>query len=135
MIRTALAALLFVISPAVAETVDGRESVIIDGNTVAFRSERVRIMNIDAPETRSAHCERELVAGLKAKERLAMLLRSGSVEIERDGEDIYGRTLALLDVNGLDVGQIMIHEGLALPWQKGKDAREDQIWHWCGEKG
>jgi endonuclease YncB( thermonuclease family) len=81
-------------SAAQAEIVDGRRAIIIDGETVAFGSERVRILNIDAPESFRSRCEREIVAGLRAKERLAQLLRSGPVSIERDGKDRYRRTLA-----------------------------------------
>jgi endonuclease YncB( thermonuclease family) len=79
-------------SPALAETFNGGRAVFIDGDTFALGSERVRILNIDAPETRGARCERELVLGLKAKERLAGLLRAGSVDVVRDGEDRYSRT-------------------------------------------
>src|SRR5687768_16258588 len=80
MIRAVLLAILAVLgpSPALAETFDGRRAVIIDGDTFALGSERVRILNIDAPETRGSRCEWELVLGLKAKERLAGLLRAGS---------------------------------------------------------
>ena len=53
--RAALLVLFLAAFPAAAETVDGRRAVIIDGDTVAFGSERVRILNIDAPETRDAH--------------------------------------------------------------------------------
>jgi micrococcal nuclease len=77
-----------------AETLDGRGAVIIDGDTLVFGLERIRIENIDAPETRKASCERELIAGLRAKEMLAGLVRSGPVAIKRDGQDPYGRTLA-----------------------------------------
>jgi endonuclease YncB( thermonuclease family) len=53
--------------------------------------------------------------GLKAQERLAGLLRTRSVAIARDGEDRYHRTLARVSVGGLDVGSILLGEGLALP--------------------
>ena len=130
-----LALFLLTFAPAAVETLDGRRAVIIDGDTVAFGRERVRIMNIDAPETRGARCERELILGLRAKERLAMLLRVGPIEIERHGVNAYGRTLALLDVHGLDVGQMLIREGLALPWQRGKEARDERVRYWCAESG
>ncbi len=130
--RAALLLLFLAASSVTAGTVDGRRVVIIDGDTVAFGLERVRILNIDAPETRGAHCERELFMGLKAKERLGMLLRSGPVQIERYGQDVYGRTLARIDVNGLDVGQILVREGLALQWQDGSDAKQARRRHWCG---
>jgi endonuclease YncB( thermonuclease family) len=80
--------------PASAETFDGRRAVIIDGDTLAIGTERIRLLNIDAPESFRSRCERELVMGLKAKERLAALARSGPLEIERHGHDRYRRTLA-----------------------------------------
>src|SRR5215203_5123042 len=48
--------------------IDGRSAVIIDGDTIALGSERIRIENIDAPESVRPRCDRELIAGLKAKE-------------------------------------------------------------------
>ena len=65
------------LSLSLAETFDARRAVIINGDTVAFGSERVRILNIDAPETRGSQCERELVMGLRAKERLATCCEPG----------------------------------------------------------
>ena len=134
MIRAVLLIVLAVLgpSPALAETFNGGRAVIIDGDTFALGSERVRILNIDAPETRGSRCERELVLGLKAKERLAGLLRTRSVAIARNGEDRYHRTLARVSVGGLDVGSILLGEGLALSWQDGPDARETRSRYWCG---
>lgn len=119
-----------------AETVDGRRAVIIDGDTVSIDRERIRILNIDAPESRGARCEAELVAGLKAKERLAQLLRAGDITIRRcDGrrcQDRYGRTLARLESGGRDVGEVLVREGLALPWASGPGARQARVIYWCG---
>jgi micrococcal nuclease len=134
MIRAVLLLVLLVFgpSPALAETFNGGRAVIMDGDTFALGSERVRILNIDAPETRGSRCEQELVLGLKAKERLADLLRAESVDIIRDGEDRYRRTLARVSVGGLDVGSVLVGEGLALPWRDGPEAREARLQHWCG---
>lgn len=122
---------------AKAETVDGRRFVIIDGDTVALGRERIRILNIDAPESFRPRCEAELVAGLRAKERLALLLRAGPVTIDRceaSGrcEDSYGRTLARLSGSGRDVGQVLVAERLALPWRPGSEAWAQRQAHWCG---
>ncbi|MGO4677985.1 thermonuclease family protein [Bosea sp. 2YAB26] len=110
--------------------------VIIDGDTVDIAGERIRILNIDAPETRGARCEDELILGLLAKERLAELLRAGPVAIDRcesSGrcEDRYGRTLARLRTAKGDVGAILIAEGLAQPWKAGGAARAQRIQTWC----
>jgi micrococcal nuclease len=118
--------------PAAAESFDGRRAGIIDGDTLALGDERVRLLNIDAPESFRSHCERELVMGLKAKERLAALVRSGRLAVERYGQDRYRRTLARVYVGGRDLGQVLIQEGLALPWRDGPEARADRLQHWCG---
>lgn len=110
--------------------------IIIDGDTVDIDGERIRVLNIDAPETRGSRCERELILGLRAKERLAQLLRAGTVRVDRceaSGRcmDQYGRTLAKLSTATGDVGQILISEGLALPWRPGREAREQRVAAWC----
>jgi micrococcal nuclease len=136
-LRCLVAALSFGVLLALAlsasgETFDGRRAVIIDGDTLALGNERIRLLNIDAPESFRSRCERELVMGLKAKERLAVLVRSGRLEVERHGQDRYRRTLARIYVGGRDLGQVLIQEGLALPWRDGPEARADRLQHWCG---
>jgi micrococcal nuclease len=123
---------LILAPPASAETFDGRRAVIIDGDTIALGTERVRLLNIDTPESFQSRCERELVMGLKAKERLAALARSGPLEVERHGQDRYRRTLGRVYVGGRDLGQVLVQEGLALPWRDEPEARADQLQHWCG---
>jgi len=117
---------------AQAETFDGRHAIIIDGDTLAIGSERVRILNIDAPESFRPRCEAELVVGLRAKERLAALLRAGPVGIDRHGRDRYRRTLARLSIGGRDVGSVLIAEGLAVRWKDGRAAWEARRRRWCG---
>jgi len=119
---------------AKAETVDGRRIVIIDGDTIDVGGERIRILNIDAPESFRSRCEAELKLALRTKERLAQLLRSGPVQIDREGQDRYRRTLATLRVREGDVGRILVRERLALPWQEGSEAKEDRLQAWCGPR-
>lgn len=55
------------------------------------------------------HSEREL--GEKAKARLEQLIASGTARIEERGRrDKYGRTLAVLTVDGQDVAAVLIGE-------------------------
>ncbi len=63
---------------------------------------------------------------------LLMFARRGRLEVARDGSDRYGRTLARVAVDGRDVGQVLVHEGLTLPWQDGGAAKEARTRHWCG---
>lgn len=90
---------------------------ITDGDTFRVREERIRIANIDTPEMPGrARCADEGQLALKAKARLGQLLAAGPVTIDREGVDRYGRTLALVHVNGTDVGEQLIAEGAARPW-------------------
>ena len=78
---------------------------VVDGDTVAvdidlgfgvwLRNERVRIMGIDTPESRTRD-KQEKKFGLLAKERLKELLPKGKdsvlrTQIDKDGEDAKGK--------------------------------------------
>ncbi|MFG1318020.1 thermonuclease family protein [Xanthobacter autotrophicus] len=136
-LRVLAIAAMSIFSPAmaVADMVAGPDLariVIIDGDTIALPGgERIRIQDIDAPETRKSRCEAELVLGLQAKARLAQLLRAGPVEVKRSGQDYFRRTLALVLVDGESVGTTLMREGLALPWKAGRKARAGRIAKWC----
>ncbi len=60
---------------------------------------------------------RACVAGLLSCRALRAFLGSGSVSIERLGQDRYGRTLARIYVGGRDAGDYLIRRGLARPWR------------------
>lgn len=93
----------------------------VDGDTITAGDETIRILNIDAPETRHAKCDAERRLGHVAKRRLQELLEEGEIVITRgDGNrmtDRYGRTLARVSAHGDDVGDRLVAEDLARPWE------------------
>ncbi len=97
-------------------------ALAIDGDTIVIDETHIRIANIDAPEIGHPKCDAELRLGKVARKRMAELLGSGEIVLHpgdpKDGRltDRYGRTLATVTVDGRDVGEIMIAEGLARPW-------------------
>ncbi|MBS9720142.1 thermonuclease family protein [Tianweitania sp. BSSL-BM11] len=103
---------------------------ITDGDTIRIGRERIRIANIDAPELRKPQCDAERRLAAVAKARLAKLLASGKITLHRgdpqDGrlKDRHGRTLATITVDGRDVGDILVEEGLARPWSGRREP-------WC----
>ena len=107
-------------------------AIVVDGDTFKFDGETVRIAGIDAPEFFRSRCEDELVLGLKAKERLRALLDLGSIRVEREGHDRYGRTLGRVTANGFDVGARLLAEGFALEYKPGRDAKLARLRVWCG---
>lgn len=88
-----------------------------DGDTFRLGAERIRILGMDAPEIGDgAKCDQEQRAAVAARDYLETALRSDDVHIERHGFDVYGRTLARVYVDGRDIADAMLGEGLARPY-------------------
>ena len=86
-----------------------------DGDSLVIERERIRILDIDAPELKG-RCPYERALAIRARNRLVELLNAGPYVIERDGKDRYGRVLATVTVNGASVGSQLVNEGLARKW-------------------
>lgn len=89
----------------------GRVTRVVDGDTydvlVAARKVRVRLLNVDAPET-------DQPFGKQATDSVARLLPSVRlVSIIRQGTDLYGRTLAVVRVGGRRVDSLLVVRGWA----------------------
>lgn len=107
---------------------------VVDGDTVDvdidlgfgiwLRNERVRIMGIDTPESRTRD-KVEKVFGLAAKKRLKELLGKTAVlqtQVSKDGEDLkgkFGRILGDFVTGDSTVTKIMIDEGYCVPYFGG----------------
>ncbi|WP_373502412.1 thermonuclease family protein [Aestuariivirga sp.] len=91
---------------------------VIDGDTIRYRGEKVRLSDMNAPEIFSPSCEKEKRLGLRARNRLVSILNHGGFEIVDVGEgyDKYGRKLRKLRQNGRSVGDMLVDEGLAHKW-------------------
>lgn len=103
-----------------------RTTCVVDGDTFWLNGEKVRIADINAPETHQAACPAERALGERAKARLVVLLNTGEFTLEVEGRatDRYGRALRVVRRGGRSLGGQLVSEGLAEPW-KGK--RSD----WC----
>lgn len=92
---------------------------VIDGDTFYLGRERIRISDIDTPETNPPRCEYEADLGARATTRLLDLLNGGEFHVRVDPlrpRDKYGRTLAVVERNGQSLGGVLVSEGLARPW-------------------
>lgn len=105
---------------------------IVDGDTIHIDGLKIRIVEIDTPETYRSRCENELKLGLAAKERLRALLNAGPVTYEATGTDRYRRTLARVYAGGVNVGEQLIAEGFALRYRPGGAAKLARLQAWCG---
>jgi len=110
----------------VVKVVDG-DTVDVDidlGFGVTLRDERVRIMGIDTPESRTRDKVEDLF-GEAAKARLKELMSEGAKLItteNKHGEDMkgkFGRILGDFKVDGKRVTDILIEEGHAVAYFGG----------------
>lgn len=95
-----------------------RNDCVIDGDTFILEGDRIRIADIDAPETHPARCAQEERLGTAATRRLRELLNKGPFSLLRDGrdEDRYGRKLRTVVRDGGSLGGVLVAEGLARRW-------------------
>lgn len=93
-----------------------RLNCVVDGDTFYLAGRKVRIADIDAPETHPSRCPAEAALGARATGRLLSLLNAGPFELRGSGRDRYGRDLRTLTRGGRSLGGILVAEGLARPW-------------------
>ena len=108
---------------------------VVDGDTVDvdidlgfgmwLRKERVRVMGIDTPESRTSD-KMEKVFGLAAKNRLTSLLGAEAIlhtQVSKKGEDMKGKFGRILGnfktINGDNVADKLMKEGHAVAYNGG----------------
>ena len=121
----------------VLKVVDG-DTVDVDldlGFGVWLRHERVRIMGIDTPESRTSD-KVEKVFGLAAKERLISLLGEDAIldtQVSKKGEDMKGKFGRILGnfrtLSGEHCADILVDEGHAVGYTGGskEDIQEQHL--------
>ena len=125
------------LEPSAIEVVDG-DTIRVSGSYTLLSGEalghdRVRLLEIDAPEIFSPRCRAELERGQAAAARVRGLVQSAvDAEIVLSGQrDRNRRPLGRLLLDGTDVALTLMREGLAIPWRPGRAAWEARGRHWC----
>lgn len=102
--------------PVGAETLEGRVVGVHDGDTVTLlttekRQFKIRLAQIDAPESRQAF-------GQRSKQSLSDLVFNKTIRVEKETTDKYGRLVGTLYVDGLDVNREQVHRGMAWAYRQ-----------------
>lgn len=134
-----LAIFLLLCTPAYsAETYQATVVQVIDGDSIAvkidgwpkpFNPVAVRFLGIDSAESRiqDAKCKKEVKLGLIAKAWLKKELPVESrVNLIWTGEqEKYGRLLATVMFNDVNLNKLMVKKGMAVPYDGGTKI------NWC----
>lgn len=95
---------------------------VVDGDTIWLEGVKIRIADIDTPETHDYRCEAEKNLGDRATVRLREILQSGNISLRSIDQDAdqYGRKLRIVLVDGESVGETLVDEGLARWYEGGR---------------
>lgn len=96
----------------------GGRNCVVDGDTFWMDGVKIRVSDIDAPETHPPRCAEEARLGKAATLRLQELLNAGPVTLvtQGRGEDRYGRALRVVKRGNESIGARLVDEGLARKW-------------------
>lgn len=90
---------------------------VYDGDTVLVRQAHdrylVRLLGIDAPETSKAKEQPGQPFSARSRRQLANRVLNRCVELTTYGDDRYGRRLAVIHLEGVDINLEMVSLGLA----------------------
>ena len=120
----------FLLALACAGTALGQEAIVSgsvvgvhDGDSITVllplhTQLKVRLANIDAPELGQAFAQR-------SKQHLSELVFGRDVELHTHGLDRYGRTLAVVMLDGMDVNLEQVKSGSAWVYDKYIDQADE----------
>jgi endonuclease YncB( thermonuclease family) len=115
---------------------------VTDGDTIKVRGRATRLVGFNAPESYMPRCPNEAMLGKRAKARLTQLVRTGKLSFasiscscppgtEGTAACNFGRACGSLFSNGINVGDTLIAEGLAVPFRCGITTCPKLPRPWC----
>ncbi len=93
-------------------------TVLVDVGFHVTIKETFRLLHIDTPELRGEEREQGLIARDWLRERLSTAMENNGIIIKtyKDSKGKYGRYLAEIYVDDININQQLIAEGLAVPY-------------------
>ena len=103
-----------------------RVTCVVDGDTFWLDGVKIRMEGYDTPEPQTGICggEQEKKLAARATARLIELMNTGYTIEFAGKKGSFQREIATVRVGGVDVGEILIGEGLARKWPDGHE-------FWC----
>jgi endonuclease YncB( thermonuclease family) len=120
-----------------AESLHAAGAAVIDGDTLWIDGERLRLLDIDAPELDQT-CDiggERVACGRQAREALRALI-APDLECETHGHDLYGRRLARCHTGQGDLAARLVRAGYAVAEgccrAEEESARNERRGIWAG---
>ena len=110
MILATLATLLLAYAPPF----EAKVISVYDGDTITVRTTetiKIRLDGVDAPELKQPH-------GQASKQALSALVFGKTITVKPKSKDRYGRTIARLEADGIDINLQMVATGHAHWYQQ-----------------
>jgi micrococcal nuclease len=137
-----LAVALAITQHAGAYPIEPHQIRVIDGDTIAADGRTVRLVGFTAPVMQSAKCQAERDLGGRASRRMRDLILAGGLDYSPVscpcpatllGKWVckFARTCGALKAKGQDVGDILVAEGLAIPFLCGAMECPKAPKPWC----
>jgi endonuclease YncB( thermonuclease family) len=135
-------ALAFIPAFANTEPINSSDILVLDGDSIRVHNQSIRLVGFNAPEIQHAAYPAEQLQGDAAARRLRELVRGGNLDFifvacscptSTQGTPMcnYGRACGVLKAGGRDVGEILIAEGLAVPFVCGATHCPPTPRPWC----
>ena len=125
---------MYTYNVTVTRVVDG-DTVDVDidlGFGMTYKKQRVRMMGIDTPESRTRNLE-EKFYGKQSKYHLEGMLENKNVKLVSHDKGKFGRILGelFIDDNEISVNQQMINDYHAVPYfgQSKDDTEKGHLWN------
>lgn len=101
---------------ALADTIEGKVVGVADGDTITVldgtrKTYRIRLVGIDAPESRQAF-------GQRSKQSLSSMVYGQPVSVIWDKRDRYGRVLGQVVTRSGDVNLAQVRDGMAWHYKR-----------------
>ena len=112
---------------SITKVVDG-DTVDVDidlGFGMVYKKQRVRLMGIDTPESRTRDLVEKLF-GKASKKHLKELLSEGNITLRSHDKGKFGRILGELFVNDISINQKMIDDHHAVDYGGGNKAEIEE---------
>nr|WP_162623888.1 thermonuclease family protein [Paracoccus saliphilus] len=96
-------------------------ATVIDSDGLRIDGQIIRIRGIDAPETSQTYAAADGSAwprGQTTRSRMSQLVAGREVRWRQTDRDQHGLVLAICEAEGIDVGQVLVTEGLAWAYRR-----------------